>query len=68
MARAALQWSVRDLAERSGVHRNTITRLEAGSGAHGPTLAALRQAFEGAGVIFIDQNGNGPGVRLRDKL
>ncbi|WAC29569.1 helix-turn-helix transcriptional regulator [Ancylobacter sp. SL191] len=65
MARAALQWSVRDLAEQSGVHRNTITRIEAGAGAHGPTLSALRQAFEAAGVIFVAENGEGPGVRLR---
>jgi hypothetical protein len=25
----------------------------------------LRQAFEAAGVEFIDENGGGPGVRLR---
>lgn len=65
MARAALDWSVRDLAEKSGVHRNTITRLEKGADGHAPTLAALRVALENAGVIFIDQNGDGPGVRLR---
>ncbi len=65
MARAALHWSVRDLAEKSGVHRNTITRLEAGGTAHGPTLEALRRAFEADGVEFIDQNGSGAGVRLK---
>ena len=27
--------------------------------------AALRQALENAGVEFIDENGGGPGVRLR---
>jgi hypothetical protein len=27
--------------------------------------ASLRQALEGAGVEFIDENGGGPGVRLR---
>lgn len=31
------------------------------------TLIAIRQALEAKGVIFIDQNGNGPGVRLRDR-
>jgi len=65
MARAALNWTVRDLAERSGVHRNTITRLEAGADAHGPTIAAIRAALEAAGVIFVEENGEGPGVRLR---
>jgi hypothetical protein len=27
--------------------------------------AALRQALEAAGVEFVDENGGGPGVRLR---
>jgi hypothetical protein len=30
-------------------------------------LAAIRAALEAAGVIFIDENGEGPGVRLRKK-
>jgi transcriptional regulator with XRE-family HTH domain len=65
MARAALQWSVRDLAEKSGVHRNTVTRLEAGGSAHGPTLDAILRAFETAGVEFT--NGDEPGVKLKAK-
>jgi hypothetical protein len=28
-------------------------------------LEVVRQAFERAGVEFIDENGGGPGVRLR---
>jgi hypothetical protein len=39
------------------------------TGAHEPrrlTLHAIRRAFESAGVEFIDENGGGPGVRLRD--
>lgn len=28
---------------------------------------AIRAALEAAGVLFIEQNGNGPGVRLRDR-
>ena len=27
-------------------------------------LAAIRATFEGAGVVFIEENGGGPGVRL----
>lgn len=30
-----------------------------------PSIAAIRAALEAAGVIFIDENGEGPGVRLR---
>jgi hypothetical protein len=29
------------------------------------TLDALRRALESAGVIFVEENGEGPGVRLR---
>jgi hypothetical protein len=30
-------------------------------------LVAIRAALKAAGVIFIDENGEGPGVRLRKK-
>jgi len=63
MARAAVQWTVRDLAERSGVHRNTVTRIEAGNPANGPTMAALERALEAAGIEFT--NGDQPGVRMK---
>ncbi len=33
--------------------------------AHMSTIAALKTALEAAGVEFIDENGGGPGVRLR---
>jgi hypothetical protein len=29
---------------------------------------AIRRALEAAGVEFIDENGGGPGVRLRERL
>jgi hypothetical protein len=29
------------------------------------TLQAVKSALEAAGIIFIDSNGNGPGVQLR---
>ena len=28
-------------------------------------IAAIRAALESAGVVFLDENGNGPGVALR---
>ncbi len=61
-----MNWSVRDLSEKSGVHRNTITNFETGkSGGDPDTLAKLQRALEAAGVEFIPENGGGAGVRLK---
>lgn len=62
-ARAMLAWSIDELAEAASVHRNTVLRAEKGE-ATVPTLAALRIALEGAGVLFISAEGGGEGVRL----
>jgi hypothetical protein len=46
----------------------TIKRLEAQDGPLGgrnETGRKIRLALESAGVEFIDENGGGPGVRLR---
>jgi len=67
MARAALGLGVRDLADMTGITANTISRIENGADAKQSTINAIRQALESAGVIFIPSNGNGPGVRLRDR-
>jgi transcriptional regulator with XRE-family HTH domain len=64
-ARALVSWSVEDLAEVAGVHRNTILRAEKGE-ATTPTMASMRLALEEAGVQFIPKNGGGEGVRLRE--
>ena len=69
-ARALLRWEQRDLATASSVSLPTIKRLESKPGrlgAHQSTIAALRKALEGAGIEFIEQNGGGPGVRLRKR-
>jgi DNA-binding XRE family transcriptional regulator len=66
MARAALNWTVRDLAEATGLHRNTITNIEVGRYAGDPkSLELIELVLKKAGVEFIDENGGGPGVRLR---
>ena len=67
MARAAMGWGVRELAERAGVTANTITRIENGADARQSTIDALKAALEAAGVIFVAENGEGPGVRLRKR-
>jgi transcriptional regulator with XRE-family HTH domain len=65
MARAAVGWGVRDLAEKAGITANTVTRIENGADAKQSTMDRLRQALEAAGIEFINENGGGPGVRLR---
>ena len=67
MARAALSLGVRELAEAAQVAASTVTRLEAGEELKPRTVAAVRQALETAGVIFIEENGGGAGVRLRQR-
>jgi hypothetical protein len=62
-----LGWKVSDLASASGVSETTIWRLETAEGPLGgrpETAAKLCEALERAGIIFIEQNGEGPGVRL----
>lgn len=67
MARAALQLGVRELADAAKVSTNTITRFERGELLRERTVDDIRAALEAAGVVFIDANGHGPGVRLRDR-
>ena len=65
MARAALNWSTQELAAKAGVGVNTVNRFEAGQDARMSSVEKMRNALEAGGVLFIEQNGNGPGVRLR---
>lgn len=67
MARAALELGIRELAEAAKVSTNTIARLERGEELRERTMDAVRAALESAGVEFIDENGGGPGVRLKKK-
>jgi predicted transcriptional regulator len=67
-ARALLGWSQSDLAKESGVSEPTVARLESLEGKLGGremTAEKIRAALEIAGIQFIDENGGGPGVRLK---
>lgn len=68
MARVALNWGVRDLADAAKVSTNTVTRFEGGEELKERTVNALQNALEQAGIKFIDDNqtsaAGGPGVRL----
>jgi transcriptional regulator with XRE-family HTH domain len=67
-ARAMLGWSQDELATRSAISYPTVARLEAEDGELGgrsDTAEKIQRALELAGVIFVAENGDGPGVRLR---
>jgi transcriptional regulator with XRE-family HTH domain len=55
MARAALGWTLDDLAAASDINRKTILRFERQEATARPaTLHAIRRAFEVAGIRFGD--------------
>jgi hypothetical protein len=67
-ARALIRWSAEDLAQQSALSVATIRRAELTERETSMTAAndlAVRRVLEAAGVEFIDENGGGPGVRLR---
>ena len=67
-ARAMLRLEQTALATAAGVSAETIKRLEGMAGpvsANARTLDAIVKALEAAGVLFIPENGEGPGVRMR---
>jgi transcriptional regulator with XRE-family HTH domain len=69
-ARALLRWSAEDLARHSVLSVATIRRAELTEDETSMTAAndlAVRRALEAAGVEFIDEDGGGPGVRLRTR-
>lgn len=68
MGRAALAWSTTELATRAAVGSNTVNRFEAGQDARISSVEKMRVALEAAGVLFIAENGEGPGVRLRKSV
>ncbi len=65
MARVATGLGLRKLAILADVSPNTISRLERGEELRTSTIDAIRTALEAAGVVFLPENGNGPGVALR---
>ncbi|WP_252911687.1 helix-turn-helix domain-containing protein [Aliihoeflea aestuarii] len=65
MARVALGLGIRDLAELAKVAPATISRFEAGEELKERTIDAIQNTLESAGVIFINDDDQGPGVRLR---
>jgi transcriptional regulator with XRE-family HTH domain len=69
MARAALDLSLKELAEKADVNMNTISRYESGSQVMSGTISKIEAALLREGVIFLEDEGElGPGVRLKRQL
>jgi len=66
-ARALIGWSQVQVAEAAGLSVPTVKRAEGQAALTASTdaIGAIRAALEGAGVVFLPENGNGPGVALR---
>lgn len=64
--RALLNWSQQQLADLAKVGVVTVRQFEReGAQPRHATLDVIRRALEAGGVIFVDENGAGPGVRLK---
>ncbi len=65
-ARALVGLNQPGLAAAAGLGLSTVVDFERERRVVSPDAAgAIRRALEDAGVIFLAENGDGPGVRLR---
>jgi hypothetical protein len=65
-ARALVEWTIDEVAQRSGVAAEVIIAFE--QKVRDPGMEAKRQllaALESGGAVFIWENGGGVGVRLK---
>jgi len=69
MARAALNWTVRELATRTGVNKNTISRFEAEKDILAGSLREIEKVLVESGIRFVDDDDEyGPGIRIPKDL
>jgi ribosome-binding protein aMBF1 (putative translation factor) len=67
-ARALINWSAKELAEKSNVGVATVRRMELAEGipsSNAQTLELIIRTLEKAGVEFIGTPDDRPGVRLK---
>jgi transcriptional regulator with XRE-family HTH domain len=70
-ARGLLHWSTAETAQKTGLTRQTLHRLEMSDDvppSRSHSLVELKRVFEEAGIEFIGAPGEGPGVRLWKKI
>jgi predicted transcriptional regulator len=54
MARAALGWSLKELAGKAKIHLNTVSRCEAGHEALTGTMQRIEDVFRNEGIVFVE--------------
>ena len=65
-ARGLLGWSQTQLANAAGLSLPTVIRYETGGAkVSQEAVDKMRAALESAGVVFVDENGGGAGIRLK---
>jgi transcriptional regulator with XRE-family HTH domain len=66
-ARLLLGWTQSELGGQAGLSASAIGHFETGKHGHASVqrVSVIQRALESAGVIFVEENGEGPGVRLR---
>lgn len=68
-ARASLDWTIDTLAEKAGINRRTVLRVESEDSVVSPsskTLNAITTALNDAGIEFVETDDGGRGVIFRD--
>jgi transcriptional regulator with XRE-family HTH domain len=65
-ARARLDLTLDQRADMADLSRSTVADFEAGRSVADCLVDALEVTLEAAGVEFIPENGEGPGVRLKN--
>jgi len=65
-ARALIEWTQPQLAAAAGLGLSTVVDFEkARRAVSGDAVRSMERALHAAGVIFVDENGEGAGVRLK---
>jgi len=67
-ARAMLGLTQAVLARQAGIPKAALDEIESSAPSPQPAaLDAVKTALERAGIAFIDEDGGGPGVRLKQR-
>lgn len=65
-ARALIEWTQPQLAEAAGLGLSTVVDFERSRRAVSDDARdAIAEALQKAGAVFVPENGEGPGVRLK---